>query len=184
MTMCQFNNKSARMTNDQTASFLQTYSLKKGLNNLVISEILLYTKKWNKYMIKRCLNPFDLKMTQLERKRALKSLIFLLEKRDRRVKGHTCANGITQGEYIMQEEAASPKAATEAIPITEVIEDKQRRDIMTWDIQTVFVQTPNPLNGDKVMIKFRGPLCEWYMERNIPEPGMLMMSSQAMLIPR
>jgi len=31
MTMCHFNNKIAGMTNDHIASFLQTYSLKKGL---------------------------------------------------------------------------------------------------------------------------------------------------------
>jgi len=31
-----FNNKLAGMTDDQTVNFLKTYSLKKGLNNLVI----------------------------------------------------------------------------------------------------------------------------------------------------
>jgi len=29
-TMCHFNNKLAGMTNEETASFLQNYSLKKG----------------------------------------------------------------------------------------------------------------------------------------------------------
>jgi len=31
LTMCHFNNKFTAMTNDQTVSFIQTYSLKKGL---------------------------------------------------------------------------------------------------------------------------------------------------------
>jgi len=61
-------------------------------------------------------------MTQLERKRALESLIFLVEKRDDRVKARTCAHGSTKCKYITREEAASPMAATEAILIRGVIE--------------------------------------------------------------
>jgi len=48
-------------------------------------------------------------------------------------------------------------AATEAILITGVIEAKQHRDI-TLDIPNAFVQTPIPQDGDKVMMKIRGPL--------------------------
>ena len=50
-----------------------------------------------------------------------------------------------------------PMAATEAILITGVIEAKQHRDI-TLDIPNAFVQTPIPQDGDKVMMKIRGPL--------------------------
>ena len=92
-------------------------------------------------------------MTQLERKRALESLIFLVEKQGGRVKAQTCANGSTQREYSTQEEAASPTAATEAILITVVIEAKQRRDIMTLQIPNAFVQMPIPQDSDKVMMK-------------------------------
>jgi len=99
-------------------------------------------------------------MTQLERKRALESLIFLVVKRDGRVKARTCANRSTHREFITREEAASPMAATEAILITGVIKAKQCRDIMTLDLPNSFVQTPIPLDGDKVMMKIRGPLVD------------------------
>jgi hypothetical protein len=81
-------------------------------------------------------------MTPLERKRAMESLLFLIEKRNGRIKARTCANGSTQREYINREDATSPTAATESILITGVIEAKQQRDIMTNDVPNAFVQTP------------------------------------------
>ena len=54
-------------------------------------------------------------MTQAERKKAMESLIFLVEKRDGRVKAKTCANGSTQCAYTEHDEAASPTAMAESI---------------------------------------------------------------------
>jgi hypothetical protein len=39
-------------------------------------------------------------MTELEKERAMESLIFLTEKHDGTVKARTCANGSTQHEYM------------------------------------------------------------------------------------
>ena len=64
-------------------------------------------------------------LTPLERKRAMESLIFLTEKRDKIVKARFCANGSTQREYTPKEEATSPTAATESILLTGAIEAKQ-----------------------------------------------------------
>ena len=83
-------------------------------------------------------------LTEQERKRAMESLIFLVEKRDGKVKARTCANGSTQRAYIPKEEAASPTVATESIMLTGVIDAKQERDVMTLDIPNVFVQTSIP----------------------------------------
>jgi hypothetical protein len=64
-------------------------------------------------------------MTQLERKRAMESLIFLVKKQDGRIKALTCANGSTQHAYPDRDEAASPTAMTESILITGVINAKE-----------------------------------------------------------
>jgi len=60
----------------------------------------------------------------------------------------------------MQEEAASPTAATEAILLTGVIKAKQCRDIMTLDNPNSFLQTQIPQDGDKVMIQIRETLLD------------------------
>jgi hypothetical protein len=84
--------------------------------------------------------PRDVKgLTVLERKRALESLIFLTEKRDKTIKGRTCANGSPQRSYIKKEEAASPTVLTESILLTATIEAEEERDVMTSDIPNAFV---------------------------------------------
>ena len=47
-------------------------------------------------------------LTVKERMKAIESLLFVVEKRDGRVKARFCANGSTQREYTDQDEAASP----------------------------------------------------------------------------
>ena len=78
-------------------------------------------------------------LTAQERKRAMESLIFLIEKRDCWVDARTCANGSTQRKYISKEGTASPTAATESIIITGVVDAKQNWDVITLDIPNAFV---------------------------------------------
>eukprot|EP00978_Attheya_sp_CCMP212_P020733 scaffold59680_cov31-Attheya_sp.AAC.1 len=99
-------------------------------------------------------------MNPKERKRAMESLIFLVEKLDGTVKARTCGNGSTQREYIEREDAASPTASTGSIIITSVIDTKQTRDIMTSDIPNAFVQTEIDQSGEKTVMKIRGVLVE------------------------
>jgi hypothetical protein len=103
-------------------------------------------------------------MTLIERKRAMESLIFLTEKRDKTIKARACANGSTQRAYIPREEALSPTAASEAIITTGVIDAKQRRDVMTLDIPNAFVQTTISQDGDKIIMKIRGQLVDILLE--------------------
>ena len=63
-------------------------------------------------------------LTPKERKRAMESLLFVVEKRDGRVKARFCANGSTQREYMDRDETASPTVMTESIFITSVIDAK------------------------------------------------------------
>ena len=105
-------------------------------------------------------------LTPLEKKRAMESLIFLVEKRDGTVKGRTYANGSTQREYIDREEAASPTAMAESIIITGMIDAKQHRDVMTADIPNAFVETDIEEKeiGKQIIMKIRGPLVDMLLE--------------------
>ena len=78
-------------------------------------------------------------MNQQEKKRAMDSLIFLVEKRDGRVKARTRANGGAQRGYINKEDSASPTALTEAIILTATVEAREQRDVMTVDIPNTFI---------------------------------------------
>ena len=80
-------------------------------------------------------------MTLNERRKAMESLIFLTEKRDRRIKARTCANGSIQRKGMEKEESASPMAALESVIITLLIDTKENRDTVTVDIPNVFIQT-------------------------------------------
>jgi hypothetical protein len=103
-------------------------------------------------------------MTALKRKRAIESLIFLAEKRDGTIKARTCVNGSSQRAYIARKEVTSPTAATDAILITGVIDDKQKRDVMTLDVPDAFVQTPIQQSGEKIIMKIRGSLVDILLE--------------------
>ena len=100
------------------------------------------------------------KMTKLERKRAMGSLILLNEKRDKTIKSRMCVNGSTQRAYISREQSTSLTAVLEAIITRGVIGVKQKIDVMTLDIPNLFVQTEISLDRDKIIMKIRGQLVD------------------------
>jgi hypothetical protein len=98
-----------------------------------------------------------------ERKRAMESLLFLVEKKDGRLKARHCANGSTQRGYIGREEASSPTVSTESILLTAVIEAEEGRDVATMDIPNAFIQTEvseTDKHGNKTIMKIRGVLVD------------------------
>jgi hypothetical protein len=73
----------------------------------------------------------------------MENLIFLAEKKARRIKARACTNGSTNHKYRNQEKAASPTTIIEFHLITIVIDAKQERNVMTDDIPNAFVQNQN-----------------------------------------
>ena len=66
----------------------------------------------------------------------------------------------------MRGEAASPAVISESVLITAVIDAKQKRDVMTCDQPSAFVQTEIEQNeiGERIVMKIRGPLLEILVE--------------------
>jgi hypothetical protein len=85
--------------------FVQLYSLMKGLKKVRRKGRETAYNKEIKHLYDRMVFK---ELTELESRRALESLIFLVEKRDRTVYSRTCANQGTQREYTEQDKAASP----------------------------------------------------------------------------
>jgi hypothetical protein len=164
-TMSHYNNTMSGMNDVEAYSFLQTYSLNKGLKKFGELGRQAAHKEMKQLHDRVVFKPILIKdMTVLEKKRAMESLIFLAEKRDQTIKARTCANGSSQRAYVAREEATSPTAATDAILITGVIDAKQRRDVMTLDVPNAFVQTPIPQSGEKIIMKIRGSLVDILLE--------------------
>jgi hypothetical protein len=152
--MCHWNNMCRHFDDTTLAMFIQTYSLNKGIKKFGQKGKDAAIKEMKQLHDRTVFEGIKVKdMTPLERKRAMESLLFLVEKRDGKIKARTCANGSTQREYIDREDATSATAATEAILITGVIDAKQRRDIMTNDVPNAFVQTPVPQDGEQIIMK-------------------------------
>lgn len=137
----------------QTLSFLETYSLKKGIEKFSNKGGQAAMGEMQQLHQWGCFYPLHWKdMTPRERKKALESLIFLVEKRDGRIKARTCANGSVQQVDVDKEEAASPTASTEAILLTAVIDAAEGRDVATVNIPNAFIQTDvgNDKDGDQI----------------------------------
>ena len=95
-------------------------------------------------------------MTQSEKEKALESLIFLVEKKDGKIKARHCANGSKQRQWIRSDEAASPTVMTKSVLLTAAIEAKERRDVATFDIPNAFIQTmvdETDEQGDRIIMK-------------------------------
>ena len=106
-------------------------------------------------------------MTPTEKTKALESLIFLVEKKDGRIKARHCANGSKQRNWINPEEAASPTVMTDSILLTAGIEAKEGRDVATWDIPNAFIQTAVEeidKDGDRIVMKIRGAMVDMLLE--------------------
>ena len=159
--MCHWNNVCREFDDTTLAMFIQTYSLNKGIKKFGQKGKDAAIKEMKQLHDRTVFEGIKVKdMTPLERKRAMESLLFLVEKRDGKIKARTCANGSTQREYIDREDATSPTAATEAILITGVINAKQQRDIMPNDVPDAFVQTPIPQDRENIIMKIRGQLVD------------------------
>ena len=168
MTMCYMQDMVIRNPRRKKVfQFVQSYGLMKGLKKFGEKGRKAAYKEMKQLHDRVVFKPIHIEeLTELERKRAMESLIFLVEKRDGTFKGRTCANGSTQREYTDRDEAASPTAMTESIIITGVIDAKQRRDIMTADIPNAFVQTriDEKEVGERIIMKIRGPLVDMLLE--------------------
>ena len=101
-----------------------------------------------------------------EKKRAIKSLIFVTKKKDGRLKSRTCANGSKQRIWSNREENASPTISTKGLLMTYVIDAKEERDVMLSDILNAFVKTDNEnyKDGKQVVMKLYGALVDMLVE--------------------
>jgi len=89
-------------------------------------------------------------MTTEERKKALRYLMFLKEKRDGTIKARGCADGRPQRQYTRKEEVSSPTVSLEAMMISCAIDAKEGRYVIVTDIPGAFLHAD--MEGEVHMI--------------------------------
>jgi hypothetical protein len=165
-TMCYFNAAMHDSTHKHH-SFVETYSLKRGIKTFGDRAQDAADAEMRQLHDRTVFAPIDVsKLTPKERKHAMESLLFLVEKRDGTIKGRTVADGSKQRAYISKEKATSPTVMTESIMLTATIDAKEGRDVMTADIPNAFVQTDieDQKEGERIIMKIRGILVDMLVE--------------------
>ena len=143
---------------------LVNYSLQKGLKKFKEKGYEAALGEMKQLHDRDCWTPIKMQsMSQSEKNKALESLIFLVEKKDGRVKARHCANGSKQRQWMRPDEAASPTVMTESVMLTAGTEAKEHRDVATWDMPNAFIQTAVDeldKDGDRIIMKIRGAMVD------------------------
>ena len=150
--------------------FLVTYNLKRGIEKFGRKGFDAAKGEMQQLHDRDCWQPIKLQsMTKDERRKALESLIFLVEKKDGRIKARHCANGSKQRQWMDSDEAASPTVMTESVMLTATIEAQEQRDVATFDIPNAFIQTgvdERDAQGDRIIMKIKGAMIDMLLEIN------------------
>ena len=103
------------------------------------------------------MDPKDL--TPEQRKEALAWFMFLVEKRDGRIKARGVADGSKQRQKpgYKKDDASSPTVSNEGVMISCAIEAHQRSDVACIDIPGAFLHA---MTDEEIIMLLRGPLAE------------------------
>jgi len=95
------------------------------------------------------------------RRKALRYLMFLKEKRDSTIKARGCADGRPQREYTKKEEVSSPTVSLEAMMLSCAIDAKEGRYVIVTDIPSEFLHADME---DEVHMLLEGTIAELIMK--------------------
>ena len=105
------------------------------------------------------------KMSQVDKVKALSSLMFIKEKRCGRVKERASINGAPQQAYIPKEDASSPTVSTEGGFIQVLIAAYEKRFVRCFDVPGAFLHADT---DEHVFMVLRGPFAEMLV-KIVPE---------------
>jgi len=140
------------------------YQMEAGIKQFGEQGKIAVTKEldqFNKYKVFELKHAYDL--SKEDRKKALSSLIFLEEKKNRTIKARSCANGSVQREHVAKEEAAAPTVGLDLLFITSTIDAKESRKVVTINIPGAFLHADNE---DYVIMKMVGTLVKLMVKMN------------------
>ena len=80
------------------------------------------------------------------------------EKKCGEIKGRACADGRAQCDFISKEDTVSPTSSTDAALLTEVIEQKHCRKVITLDTPNDFIQSKVEDSNERIILVVRSLL--------------------------
>ena len=145
-------------------AFVQTYNLTKGIQKFGDKGKQAVIDEMKQLHNRTVFKPINInELDDKARRTAMESLLFLLEKRDGRIKARNVADGRKQRIWMSKEEAASPTVALESVMLSAVIDAKEEREVAVVDIPNAFVQTENEKlkeHHKTDMLKIKGRLAD------------------------
>ena len=137
-------------------------SAKKGLKMFGERAALAIITEFKQLHDKAVFRPIHAnKIPYEERRKALRAITLVQEKRCGKIKGRTVADGSSQRSYINAEDAASPTVSLEALMITAAIDATEHRDVATADISGAFLQADI---DELVLVMFEGVMVDLLMK--------------------
>jgi len=133
-------------------------SLKKGLKKFGKAGARAVVEEMKQLDCRKVIKPAAAsELAAEDKKRSLRYLMYLKQKRCGRIKGRGCADGRKQRLYKTKEETSSPTVSTEALFLSCVIDAKENRKVMTIDIPGAFMQSDT---DELIHIRLEGPMAE------------------------
>jgi hypothetical protein len=116
------------------------YSLKKGLKKFhKVGEASVSKELEQLHMRETFTSQHSNDISDIQKQKALESLMFLKEKRDGTIKGRACADGRKQRETAVPGAATPPTVALESVLITVTIGAYEERDVAIIDVPGAFL---------------------------------------------
>jgi len=104
-------------------------------------------------------------LTDEDKKRALRAINLIKEKRDGKIKGRTCADGSKHRMFVPREDASSPTLAVESLMALLVVFAHEKRDVAVFDVPGAYLHADLP--ADKfVLLKIEGHFVDIMVDVN------------------
>jgi len=164
MIMCTLNERQVNRKVEVGVQNVVTYTLNKAIKKWGQGASDAALKEMKQLHNRKCFVPiYAHTLSKEERRRIMRSLLFLIEKRDGTIKARHCADGSVQRNWISSESTASPTVYTESVLLSAVIDAKEGRDVAVSDVPNAFIQTEvseRDEQGNRMIMKIRGVLVD------------------------
>ena len=99
-------------------------------------------------------------LTTSNKRRALRAINLIKEKRCSKIKGRICADGRWQRTYTSREEASSLTISLKSLMALLLIDAHEERDVAIFDVPGVYLHAKLPPDDKLVLLKIEGPFID------------------------